>query len=72
MLRLSILFYVLGLTSILFGANNIGGLSVEVGKWLLLIFLFVSVVLFAWSLFFGKVSVSGSFKFDRSGRRSIK
>ncbi len=50
MLRAAIAFFILGLIAILLGANNVGGLSVEIGKTLLFIFLILSVISFIASL----------------------
>jgi uncharacterized membrane protein YtjA (UPF0391 family) len=54
MLRAAIAFFVLGLVAILLGANNIGGLSVDIGKTLLFIFLILAVISFVASLVVGK------------------
>lgn len=50
MLRAAIAFFILGLIAIMLGANNVGGLSVDIGKTLLFIFLILSVVSFIASL----------------------
>jgi uncharacterized membrane protein YtjA (UPF0391 family) len=44
MLRAAITFFVLGLIAILFGAYNIAGISLEVGKLLLFVFLALAVL----------------------------
>jgi uncharacterized membrane protein YtjA (UPF0391 family) len=54
MLRAALAFFVLGLVAILLGANGIGGLSVEIGKTLLFIFLILAVISFIASLVVGK------------------
>ena len=54
MLRAAIAFFVLGLVAILLGANNVGGLSVDIGKTLLFIFLILAVISFIASLVMGK------------------
>jgi uncharacterized membrane protein YtjA (UPF0391 family) len=54
MLRAAIAFFVLGLVAILLGANGIGGLSVDIGKTLLFIFLILAVISFIASLVMGK------------------
>jgi uncharacterized membrane protein YtjA (UPF0391 family) len=54
MLRAAIAFFVLGLVAILLGANGIGGLSVDIGKTLLFIFLILAVISFIASLVVGK------------------
>ena len=50
MLRASITFFVLGILSMLLGMNGIAGLSIEIGKILLFVFLVLAVV----SFFFGR------------------
>ena len=54
MLRAAIIFFILGLVSVLLGANGIAGLSVEIGKTLLAVFLILAVISFIVSLFNGK------------------
>jgi uncharacterized membrane protein YtjA (UPF0391 family) len=54
MLRAAIAFFILGLVSVLFGAYGIGGLSIEIGKMLLTIFLVFAVISFVASLVTGK------------------
>jgi uncharacterized membrane protein YtjA (UPF0391 family) len=54
MLRAAIAFFVLALISILLGANNLAGVSMEVGKVLLFIFLALAVISFVVSLLTGK------------------
>lgn len=49
MLRYSIAFFVLALIAMVFGANGIAGVSLEVGKLLLVVFLAMAVI----SLFVG-------------------
>ncbi len=44
MLRAALSFFVLGLLALLLGAYNIAGLSIEVGKLLLFVFLALAVV----------------------------
>lgn len=46
MLRASITFFVLGLISMLLGINSIAGLSIDIGKILLFVFLVLSVISF--------------------------
>jgi uncharacterized membrane protein YtjA (UPF0391 family) len=53
MLKVSIAFFVLGLT-ILLGANGVGGMTVDIGKTLLFIFLILTVISFIASLVVGK------------------
>lgn len=54
MLRAAIAFFVLGLVAILLGANNIGGLSLDIGKTLLFVFLILAVISFVASLVMGR------------------
>ncbi len=54
MLRAAIAFFVLGLVAVLLGANGIGGLSIDIGKTLLFIFLILAVISFVASLVMGK------------------
>ncbi|MGE3608886.1 MAG: DUF1328 domain-containing protein [Bacteriovoracaceae bacterium] len=54
MLRASIAFFILGLVAILLGANHIGGLSLDIGKTLLFVFLILAVISFVASLIMGK------------------
>jgi uncharacterized membrane protein YtjA (UPF0391 family) len=58
MLRGSIAFFVLGLIAVFLGANEIGGLSIEVGKLLLFVFLALAVI----SLVVGLVGGGRSWK----------
>jgi uncharacterized membrane protein YtjA (UPF0391 family) len=44
MIRAAIGFFILGLLAILLGANNVGGLSIEVGKTLLFVFIVLAVL----------------------------
>jgi uncharacterized membrane protein YtjA (UPF0391 family) len=57
MLRAAIAFFILGLVAILLGANGVGGLSVDIGKTLLFVFLILSVISFIGSLVLGKKSI---------------
>lgn len=54
MLRAAIGFFVLGLVAILLGANGVGGLSVDIGKTLLFVFLILSIISFVASLVTGR------------------
>lgn len=54
MVRAAIAFFVLGLVSMLFGAYGVAGVSVEVGKLLLTVFVIMAVVSFVVSLVSGK------------------
>jgi uncharacterized membrane protein YtjA (UPF0391 family) len=44
MLRAALAFFILALVAILFGANGIAGVSIEVGKMLLFVFLILAAV----------------------------
>lgn len=46
MLQAAIIFFVLAIVAMLFGAYGIAGLSVEVGKILLMVFLVLAVISF--------------------------
>lgn len=50
MLRAAIGFFVLALVAILLGANNLAGVSMEVGRMLLFVFLVLAVISFVVSL----------------------
>ena len=52
MLRAALMFFVLGLVAILLGASGFAGLSIEIGKILLYVFLALTVI----SLVIGLVS----------------
>lgn len=54
MLKASIVFFVLGLISILLGAGRVGGLSLEIGQSLLAVFLIMAVVSLVASLVTGR------------------
>lgn len=54
MLRAAIAFFILGLVSMLLGAYGVAGLSIEVGKVLLSVFLIIAVISFVASLVTGK------------------
>lgn len=54
MLRAAIAFFVLGLVAILLGANSVGGMTMDVGRTLLFIFLILAVISFVASLVIGK------------------
>lgn len=53
MLRAAIVFFVLGLIAILFGATGFAGLSIEIGKTLLFVFLVLAAISFIASLVMG-------------------
>ena len=56
MLRASIGFFVIGLIAVVLGANNIAGVSIELGKTLLGIFVFLALISFVASLVTGRNS----------------
>lgn len=53
MLRAAIIFFVLGLIAMLFGAYGIAGVSIEVGKVLLMVFIVLAVLSFVVGLIRG-------------------
>jgi len=44
MLRAAVAFFVLGLLALLFGANGVAGVSMEIGRMLLWVFLILAVI----------------------------
>jgi uncharacterized membrane protein YtjA (UPF0391 family) len=54
MLRAALVFFVLGLVAIFLGANGIGGLSIDIGKTLLIVFAILALVSFLTSLVVGR------------------
>ena len=54
MLRAAIAFFILGLVAIILGANGVGGLSIDIGKFLLYIFVLLALITFIASSFLGK------------------
>lgn len=54
MLRASIGFFVIGLLALALGAGNVAGLSIELGKTLLVVFLVLAIVSFLVSLVGGR------------------
>jgi uncharacterized membrane protein YtjA (UPF0391 family) len=54
MLRAALAFFVLGLVAIFLGANGVGGLSVEIGKFLLYVFVVLAIITFLASMFLGR------------------
>ncbi len=54
MLRAALIFFVLGLVAILFGAGNVAGISLEIGQTLLGIFLILAVISLVASLTNGR------------------
>lgn len=59
MLRAAILFFIIGLIAMFLGMNNIAGISVELGKILLYVFLALAVVSFLGALVTGGRSRGG-------------
>jgi uncharacterized membrane protein YtjA (UPF0391 family) len=57
MLKLALSFLALGLISILLGANEVGGVSMETGRTLLFIFLALALITFVGGLVAGNRSV---------------
>ena len=56
MLRAAVTFFVIGLLAYFLGAGGIAGLSVEIGRTLLFVFLILSIISFLVSLFRGRSS----------------
>ncbi|MEW6055107.1 MAG: DUF1328 family protein [Bdellovibrionota bacterium] len=56
MLRAAIFFFILGLVAMFLGINNIAGVSIELGKLLLFVFLGLAVVSIVVSLVTGRRS----------------
>lgn len=54
MLRAALLFFVLGLIAMMLGAGGVAGVSLEVGRMLLVVFLVLAVVSFVASLITGR------------------
>jgi uncharacterized membrane protein YtjA (UPF0391 family) len=54
MLRAAIIFFVIGLVAMLCGATGFAGVSMEIGRLLLFVFLFLAVVSFVVSLISGR------------------
>ena len=54
MLRAAIVFFVLALVAILLGATGIAGMSLEIGKMLLMVFLVLAVISFLVGTFTGR------------------
>ena len=54
MLRAALAFFVIALIAILLGAGNIAGVSIEMGKLLLFVFLALAVLTFLGSLITGR------------------
>ena len=58
MLRAAIAFFVLGLIAILLGANGVGGLSLDIAKTLLFVFLILAVISFIASMVSGRKMIN--------------
>ena len=58
MLRAAIAFFCLGLVAILLGANGVGGLSLDIGKTLLFVFLILAVISFIASMVTGRKMIN--------------
>ncbi len=56
MLRAAIVFFVIGLIAMFLGMNNVAGVSVELGKLLLFVFLGLAAVSFLFALLTGRRS----------------
>ena len=56
MLRAAITFFVIALLAIIFGATGFAGVSMEIGKTLLGVFLVLAVISFIFSLVSGRKS----------------
>jgi uncharacterized membrane protein YtjA (UPF0391 family) len=56
MLRAAIAFFVLALVAILLGAGGIAGVSLEIGRTLLVVFLILAVISFIGSMLTGRRS----------------
>ncbi len=54
MIRAAIAFFILAIVAFFFGANGIAGISVEIGRILLFVFLVLAVISFVGSLATGK------------------
>lgn len=54
MIRAAIAFFVLALVAIVLGANGIAGLSIEIGKILLFVFLALAIISFLVSIITGR------------------
>ena len=54
MIRAAISFFIIAIVAFLLGANNIAGLSLEIGKILLIVFLVLAVLSFLFAVITGK------------------
>jgi uncharacterized membrane protein YtjA (UPF0391 family) len=53
LIRAAITFFILALVAIIFGATGIAGMSMDIGKTLLVVFLFLAVISFIINLVSG-------------------
>lgn len=53
MLRAAVLFFVIGLAAMIFGALGVAGLSIEIGKTLLMVFIVLAIISFVGGLVTG-------------------
>jgi uncharacterized membrane protein YtjA (UPF0391 family) len=58
MLRAAIAFFVIGLVAMILGAYNVAGLSLDVGRTLLYVFVVLAIISFVASLIMGRRSGS--------------
>jgi uncharacterized membrane protein YtjA (UPF0391 family) len=58
MIRAAISFFVLALVAIIFGANGVAGVSLEIGRLLLVVFLVLSAISFLIGMIYGKTPKS--------------
>jgi len=56
MLRAAITFFIIGLIALFLGMGNVAGMSIEIGKTLLVVFLALAVISFLGALLTGKKS----------------
>ncbi len=54
MLRAALAFFILAIIAILLGATGVAGLSIEIGRTLLMVFLILAVISFLAGIFTGK------------------
>jgi uncharacterized membrane protein YtjA (UPF0391 family) len=56
MLRASVTFFVIGLLAFVIGAYNLAGISIEIGKILLAVFLLLALITFVLNFILGKTN----------------
>jgi len=54
MIQAAITFFILAIVAFVFGANGIAGVSLEIGKTFLMVFLALAVITFLVSIFTGR------------------